>query len=77
MYVKMYVCMYVCMYEFMYVKDCLVRKGHDNLQDHDVSLANLAWGEVSVEPILQAACKRFERPCLQADWMVRRVCDGD
>ena len=64
-----------------YGLDCkkggLVKKGHDGLRDHDAGLANLVWGGVGVEPILQADYGRFERPCLQADWMVRGVWEGD
>ena len=54
----------------------LVKSGHDGLRDNDAGLADLAWGGVSVEPILQADCERLDRPCLQADWMVRGVWEG-
>ena len=55
----------------------MVKLGHDGLQDHDAGLADFAGGLVSIEPILQADYERLDRPCLQADWMVRGVWEGD
>ena len=57
-------------------KGGLVKRGHDGLCDSDAGLADLAWGGVSVEPVLQADFERLDRPCLQADWMVRAVWGG-
>ena len=53
-----------------------MKRGNDGLHDNDAGLADLVWGGVSVEPILQADYERLDRPCLQADWMVRRVLEG-
>lgn len=58
-------------------KGGLIKRGHDGLRDNDAGLADLAWGGVSVEPILQADYERLDRPCLQADWMVRGVWEGN
>ena len=33
-------------------KGGLVKRGHNNLHDSDARLADVAWGSVSVEPIL-------------------------
>ena len=55
----------------------LVKQQHDGLRDYDAGLADLTWGGVSIEPILQADYERLDRPCLQADWMVRGVWEGD
>ena len=57
-------------------KGGLVKRGHDGLRDSDAGLADSAWGGVSVEPVLQADFERLDRPCLQADWMVRGVWKG-
>ena len=56
------------------MKGGLVKRGHDGLRDS--GLADLAWGRVSVEPVLQADFERLDWPCLQADWMVRGVWEG-
>ena len=64
-------------YGFDCKKGGLVKKGHEGLRDYVAGLANLAWGGVSIESILQADYEKFERPFLQADWMVRKVWDGD
>ena len=53
-----------------------MKRGHDGLRDSDAKLAELAWRGVSVEPVLQADFERLDRPCLQADWMVRGVWEG-
>ena len=44
---------------------------------HDAKLADLAWGGVTVEPVLVPADDRNSRPALQADWSARGVWEGN
>ena len=51
----------------------LVKQGHNDVRDSDVSLAEAAWGGVVVEPVLVPENDRATHPALQADWSVRGV----
>ena len=53
-----------------------MKKGHNDLRDSDARLAEMAWGGVSIEPVLTPENDRRGRPLLQADWMVRGVWEG-
>ena len=57
-------------------KGGLVKKGHNDLCDCNVKLADVAWGGVSVEPIHVPENDRQGRPMLQADGMVMGVWEG-
>ena len=59
------------------MKGGLVKKGHNNLQDSEARLAELAWGRVSIQPILIPENDRSSRPMLQAYWMVQGVWEGN
>ena len=58
-------------------KGGLIKRGHNDIQDHDAKLADLAWGGVTVEPVLVPADDRNSRPALQADWSARGVWEGN
>ena len=58
-------------------KGGLVKKGHNDLRDSEARLAELAWGGVTIEPVLIPENDRSGRPMLQADWMVRGVWEGN
>ena len=55
----------------------LVKQGHNDVRDSDVSLAEAAWGGVVVEPVLVPENDRTTHPALQADWSVRGVWEGN
>jgi len=57
-------------------KGGLVKKGHDELRDFDTMIANVAFGGVVVEPVLQPESEQQQRRHLQADWMARGVWEG-
>ena len=51
-------------------KGGLIKGGHNDIRDirdYDAKLADLAWGGVTVEPVLVPANGRNSRPALQAD----------
>ena len=54
-----------------------MKHDHDDLHDNDAKLADLAWGRVSLEPIIPLVDIRAEQPSRQADWMVREVWEGN
>ena len=54
-------------------KGGLVKRGHDDVRDNDARLADVAWGGVSVEPIMIPENDRRGRSQLRADWMARGV----
>ena len=54
-------------------KGGLVKRGHDDVRDNDAPLADMAWGGVSVEPIMIPENDRRGRSQLRADWMARGV----
>ena len=58
-------------------KGGLVKQGHNDVRDSDVSLAEAAWGGVVVEPVLVPENDRTTHPALQADWSVRGVWEGN
>ena len=58
-------------------KGGLIKRGHNDIGDHDAKLADLAWGGVTVEPVLVPADDRNSRPALQADWSARGVREGN
>ncbi len=58
-------------------KGGLVKRGHNDVRDNDVRLAELAWGGVTVEPVLVPEDDRTGHPSLQADWSVRGVWEGN
>ena len=58
-------------------KGGLIKRGHNDIRDHDAKLADLAWGGVVVEPVLVPADDRNSRPALQADWSARGVWEGN
>ena len=58
-------------------KGGLIKRGHNDIRDHDAKLADLAWGGVTVEPVLVPADDRNFRPVLQADWSARGVWEGN
>ena len=58
-------------------KGGLIKRGHNDIRDHDAKLADLAWGGVTVEPVLVPADDRNSRPALQADWSARGVWEGN
>ena len=51
-------------------------KGHNDIRDSDARLAEVAFGGVHVEPVLDSEDDRNNRPALQADWSARRVWEG-
>ena len=55
----------------------LIKRGHNDIRDHDAKLADLAWGGVTVELALVPADDRNSRPVLQADWSARGVWEGN
>ena len=57
-------------------KGGLVKKGHNDVRDNDVHLAEAAWGGVTVEPVLVPEDDRTGHMALQADWCVRGVWEG-
>ena len=58
-------------------KGGLIKRGHNDIRDHDAKLADLAWGGVVVEPVLVPADDRNSRPALQADWSAGGVWEGN
>ena len=54
------------------LKGGLVKKGHDQLRDQCVALADLAWGGVNVEPLVKEQSGRMKKE-LRADFSVRGV----
>ena len=58
-------------------KGGLVKRGHNDLRDSDAKLADIAFGGVTIEPILIPEQDRNGRPMLQADWLVRGVWEGN
>jgi len=54
----------------------LVKKGHDNLRDECAKLAEVAWGDVKIEPIVKEASGRVKED-LRADFSVRGVWEGE
>ena len=58
-------------------KGGLIKRGHNDNRDHDAKLADLAWGGVTVEPVLGPADDCNSRPALQADWSARGVWEGN
>ena len=58
-------------------KGGLIKRGHNDIRDHNAKLADLAWGGVIVEPVLVPADDRNSRPALQADWSARGVWEGN
>ena len=54
-------------------KGGLVKRGHDDVRANDARLADVAWGGVSVEPIMIPENDRRGRSQLRADWMARGV----
>ena len=53
------------------MKGGLIKKGHNSVHDNDAALAEMAWGGVTIEPVLIPENDRTGHPALQADWMVR------
>ena len=51
------------------MKGGLVKKDHNDLCDSDTLLADIAWGGVSIEPVLVTKNDHCGQPRLQADWM--------
>ena len=58
------------------MKGGLIKKGHNSVRDNDAALAEMAWGGVTIEPVLIPENDRTGHPALQADWMVRGVWEG-
>ena len=58
-------------------KGGLVKRGHDDVRDNDARLADVAWGGVSVEPVMIPENDRKGRPQLRADWMARSVWESN
>ena len=58
-------------------KGGLVKKGHNDLCDNDAQLADIAWGGVSIEPVLTTENDRCGRPQLHPDWMAKGVWEGN
>mmetsp|Transcript_18461 Transcript_18461/g.23887 ORF Transcript_18461/g.23887 Transcript_18461/m.23887 type:complete len:329 (-) Transcript_18461:131-1117(-) len=56
------------------MKGGLVKKGHDQLRDQCIALADLAWGGVIVEPLVKEQTGRLKED-LRADFSVRGVWD--
>ena len=54
-------------------KGSLVKQGHNDVRDSDVSLAEAAWGGVVMEPVLVPENDRTAHAALQADLSVRGV----
>ena len=57
-------------------KGGLVKKGHNDVRDNDVRLAEEAWGGVTVEPVLVPEDDRTGHTAFQADWCVRGMWEG-
>ena len=55
----------------------MIKRGHNDIRDHDAKPADLAWGGVVVEPVLVPADDRNSQPALQADWSARDVWEGN
>ena len=55
----------------------LVKRGHNDLRHHNAYLANLACGDVTIEPILVPEQDKIGRQQLQADWLARGVWEGN
>ncbi len=58
-------------------KGGLIKKGHNDVRDNDARLAELAWGCVTIEPVLVPENDKTGHPSLQADWSVRGVWEGN
>ena len=58
------------------MKGGLIKKGHNSIRDNDAALAEMAWGGVTIEPVLIPENDRTGHPALQADWMVGGVWEG-
>ena len=56
-------------------KGGLVKKGHDYVRDECMRLADLAWGGVTVEPLIKEASGRCKED-LRADFSVQGVWEG-
>ena len=54
-------------------KGGLVKKGHNDLCNSNARIADIAWGGVTIEPILVPENDKRKSPMVQADWMVRGV----
>ena len=57
-------------------KGGLVKQGHDDVRDSDVSLAEAARGGVVVEPVFVPEDDRTGHLALQTDWRARDVSKG-
>ena len=54
-----------------------MKHSHDDLCDNDAKLADLAWGEMSLELVIASVNIRADQPSLQADWMVTGLQEGN
>ena len=57
-------------------KGGLLKRGHNDLRDSDAMLAEVAWGGVTIEPVLVPENDKHGRPVLHADWLARGVWEG-
>jgi len=68
-----------CDFSLQHALDCkkggLVKKGHDQVRDECARLAQLAWGGVSVEPLIKEASGRMKQE-LRADFSAQGVWEG-
>ena len=54
----------------------MIKRGLNDIRDHDAKLADLSWEGVVVEPVLVPADDRNSSPAL-ADWFARGVWEGN